>query len=56
MFESLLADHSVKDILTKAGYLEDWRSGWNGWEGDEKRRGEVVVWTRRLSTMSGDTR
>lgn len=35
---------SFREILVRLGYNEIWRSGWNGWEGDERRRGEVRLW------------
>jgi len=35
---------SFRDILVQLGYIEVWSSGWNGWEGDERRRGEVRLW------------
>jgi len=49
-FDSLLRLHdasgnvSVQHILEDKGYEEIWDSGWNGWEGDEQRRGSVRVW------------
>jgi len=44
---------TVKDTLLSHGYHEVWGSGWNGWEGDEKRRGPVSVW--RWSRDTGST-
>lgn len=35
---------SFRDVLVRLGYNEVWSSGWNGWEGDERRRGEVRLW------------
>lgn len=35
---------SFRDVLVRLGYSEVWSSGWNGWEGDERRRGEVRIW------------
>jgi phosphatidylinositol glycan class B len=35
---------SFRDIVLQLGYSEVWNSGWNGWEGDEHRRGEVRLW------------
>lgn len=35
---------SMHAVFEKMGYTELWSSGWNGWEGDENRRGAVKVW------------
>lgn len=35
---------NVKGYISRLGYQEIWDSGWNGWEGDEKRRGAVKIW------------
>ncbi|KAF8333943.1 Alg9-like mannosyltransferase family-domain-containing protein [Cantharellus anzutake] len=35
---------TIEDILWAHGYRQVWESGWNGWEGDEMRRGAVGVW------------
>lgn len=46
MFDALfqIPDEPVAEMFHKLGYEVLWTSGWNGWEGDEKRRGEVLVW------------
>ncbi|KAF8319286.1 hypothetical protein DL93DRAFT_2053664 [Clavulina sp. PMI_390] len=35
---------SVEELLVRMGYGQVWRSGWNGIEGDERKRGEVLMW------------
>lgn len=46
MFHALLeiTDEPVELFLRQLGYEVVWKSGWNGWEGDEKRRGQVLIW------------
>lgn len=43
---------SVRHFISKLGYEEVWSSGWNGWEGDDKRQGPVKIWQYIPNTTS----
>lgn len=42
MFGVLLREPGVEELLRNKGYVEEWREE-RGWEGDERRRGGIVV-------------
>ncbi|KAI0822851.1 glycosyltransferase family 22 protein [Trametes gibbosa] len=45
-FGALLNQPDVRNLLLDLGYEEAWRAE-HGWEGDERRRGGIRVWTYR---------
>ncbi|KAF8320799.1 hypothetical protein DL93DRAFT_2052249 [Clavulina sp. PMI_390] len=42
--EGLARIEGVEEMLVRLGYREVWRSGWNGFEGDARKRGELLMW------------
>ena len=42
VFGALLREPGMEDLLKGKGYVEVWRKEY-GWEGDERRRGGVIV-------------
>ncbi|KAF8320798.1 hypothetical protein DL93DRAFT_2215963 [Clavulina sp. PMI_390] len=36
-------DESVEEMLIRLGYREAWRSGWNGYQRDVRKRGELLM-------------
>ncbi|KAF8643825.1 hypothetical protein AX16_008843 [Volvariella volvacea WC 439] len=43
-FGALLKEEGVQELLESKGYVEEWKAG-REWEGEDKRKGGVRVWT-----------